>query len=108
METEIDVLLDDMLSAIKNETGKNWGRVQGTASQILENAKARLELLTEFRLTNQITQKEFESRLEDEKHMLEAGLNAMAVLTKVVVQNAANAAFKVILKAVDFALKAGI
>jgi len=108
METEIDVLLDGMLSAIQNEAGKNWGKVQGTARQILENAKARLGLLTEFRLTNQITQAEFESRLEDEKLMLEAGLNTLAVLTKVAVQNAANAAFGVLLKAVEVALKAGV
>jgi len=108
METEIDALLDGMLSAIQKEAGKNWDRIQGTARQILKNSKNRLELLTEFRLNNQITQKEFESRLEDEKHMLEAGLNTLEVLTKVAVQNAANAAFVVLLKAVEIALKAGV
>lgn len=97
---DINGTLADMLGAVKTTVKDNWNEVKGPASQFLQNRKERLQLLTELRLSGDISNKKFLSRLEDEKLVLEAELNAVAVITKAIAQRAANAAIDVLQGAV--------
>ena len=108
MNIDINEVLSDMLSAIKGTVEGNWGKVESTARQFLQNRKESLELLIKLRLDGQIDQEEFESRLSDEKLVVEAELNALMVLSKAIAQNAANAAIAILEKAVKAAISAAI
>ena len=108
MNINFDEVLAEMLSAIKGTVEGNWGKVESTARQFLQNRKESLELLVSLRLEGEINQEEFESRLGDEKLVVEAELNALAVLSKAIAQNAANAAIAILEKAVQAAISAAI
>jgi hypothetical protein len=53
-----------------------------------------------LRLNNEINQKFFQKRLEDEKKIMESELHAVAIVTKAAAQRAANAALDILSKAV--------
>jgi hypothetical protein len=104
MNFDINKILADMLSAIKGTVEDNWDEVKTTANQFLQRKKERLELLAELRINNELSQEKFESRLADEKLIVEAELNAIAVISKAIAQKAANAAMDILLKAVKVAI----
>jgi len=108
MSFNINEVSSDMLLAIKGVAEDSWPSVKSTAAQFLQNRKERLELLAELRIKGEINQEKFESRLLDEKLILEAELNALAVLSKAIAQNAANAAIEILEKAVATAISAAI
>jgi len=60
--------------------------------------------LTNLRLHNQISDADFKLRLKHEELILETELHALAVISKVTAQNAANAAIDVLNKAVSTAI----
>lgn len=95
-EFDTKKILADMLGVVKQTVKKDWKDVKDVATQFLENRKERLFLLAELRLSGELTDKRFKSRLEDEKLMLEAELNAAAVISKATAQSAANAAINVL------------
>ncbi|HEU0137405.1 MAG TPA: hypothetical protein VFQ50_08945 [Flavobacterium sp.] len=104
MEIDINEIIAQMAEAIKGSVEQDWIYVKHKAATFLEERKSRLELLASLRLTNQIEQKFFELRLQDEKDILESELHSLALITKVVAQNAANAAIEVLRNAVESAL----
>jgi len=104
MNFDINEVLADMLSAVKGTVSENWDEVKSPASQFVQRRKERLELLAELRLNKELSQEKFESRLKDEKLILEAELHAIAVISKAIAQKAANAAIDVLLKAVKVAI----
>lgn len=104
MNFDINEVLADMLSAIKGTVEDNWDKVKTTANQFIQRRKERLELLAELRINNELSQEKFESRLEDEKLIVEAELNAIAVISKAIAQKAANAAIDIFVKAVKVAI----
>jgi hypothetical protein len=108
MSFNIDVVAAGMLSAVKGAVAEDWPQVKSTAERFLQNKKERLTLIAELRIKGEITQAKFESRLLDEKLILEAELNALAVLSKAIAQNAANAALDILGKAVNAAISAAI
>jgi len=108
MNININEVLADMLSAIKGTVEGNWKKVESTVNQFMQNRKESLELLVQLRIDNEIDQEEFDSRLEDEKLVMEAELNALAVLSKAIAQNAANAAITILEKAVKAAISAAM
>jgi len=108
MNIDINAVVSDMLSAIKGTVEGNWKKVESTVNQFLQNRKERLQLLVQLRIDNEIDQDEFDSRLADEKLIIEAELNALAVLSKAIAQNAANAAIAILQKAVKAAISAAI
>lgn len=108
MSFDISKVLADMLSAIKGEVADNWDEVKSVANQFLLNRKDRLGLLAQLRIDGELSQEKFESRLNDEKLIVEAELNAIAVISKAIAQNAANAAIDVLSKAVKAAVSAAI
>jgi hypothetical protein len=108
MNFDINEVLADMLSAIKGTVDDNWSEVKATANQFLQRKKERLELLAELRINNELSQEKFESRLADEKLIVEAELHAIAVVSKAIAQKAANAAIDVLVKAVKVAINTAL
>ncbi|RIH63465.1 hypothetical protein D1164_19505 [Mariniphaga sediminis] len=104
MSFNIDAVVSDMASAIKDVTGSHWNKVKGTADQFLQNRKESLALIAELRITGELSEEKFKSRLQDEKLIAEAQLNALAVISKAIAQKAANAAIEVLEKAAKTAL----
>lgn len=105
MNFDINNVLSDVLLAMKGTVGDNWEAVKSTSNQFLQRDKERLQLIAELRITGELTDEKFQSRLEDEKLILEAELNALTVVSKALAQNAANAAIDVLEKAVAVAIK---
>jgi uncharacterized protein YaaN involved in tellurite resistance len=105
MEFDIENTVNQMLFAIRFSVQKDLVEVNTTARQFFEMNKKRYEKLVEYRLAGKIDEQNFKSRLEDEKRMLEVQLNTLTILTKVMAQNAANAAFDVLESAVRTCLK---
>ena len=108
MSFNINEVSSGMLSAIKGAVAEDWPQVKTTAERFLQNKKERLALLAELRIKGELSQAKFESRLQDEKLILEAELNALAVLSKAIAQNAANAALEILGKAVTAAISAAL
>jgi len=102
---EINVVLASMMQAIKNNVGENWNTVKEKTNQMLENKKERLALLAELTINKELTFKQFQSKLEDEKQMIIAELHVTAILSKATAQKAANAAIDVLSTSVKTAIK---
>ena len=100
MAFEINEVVAQMLGAVKASVKDDWKLVKETAGTFLQTRKDRLELLASLRLNNEISQKFFLKRLEDEKKILESELHSVAIVTKAMAQRAANAAIDVLSKAV--------
>jgi len=101
MNFDINNVLADMLSAINGIVAGDWDKVKNTANQFLENDKERLQEIAQLRISGDLTDEKFQSRLSDEKLVVEAELNALEVVSKAIVQNAVNAAIDVLVKAVE-------
>jgi len=99
-EFNIDDILDGMVNAIKGVVKDNWEEVKSVTNEFLNRRKARLELLAELTLTGDLPLEKLQSRLEDEKLILEAELHAIAIISKAIAQKAANAALDVLYKAI--------
>lgn len=100
MKFDINETLFQMLGAIKQTVGENWPEVKSAMNDFFQGRRTRLELLADFRIKNQITEVEFQSRLEDEKLLLNSELHVIAIISKAVAQKAANAAIDILNKAV--------
>lgn len=104
MNFNMNEVLSGMLSAIQGTVTDHWDEVKSTANQFLQRKKERLKLMAELRISGELSQEKFESRLEDEKLILEAELNALAVISKAIAQKAVNAAMDILDKAVKAAI----
>ncbi len=100
IDFDINEVLSDMLNAIKGVVEDNWDEVKSVANEFLNRRKERLELLAELTLTGDLPLEKLESRLKDEKLILEAELHAIAIISKAIAQKAANAALDVLYKAI--------
>ena len=101
MDFNINEVLANMLSAMKSSFGDDWGVVKETANGFIQSKKIRLERLAKRRLAGTIDQEFFLDRLEDEKDILESELHAIAIVSAVLAQNAANAAIDVLTNAIE-------
>lgn len=101
MAFDINEVVAEMVGAVKATVKDDWQLVKETAGTFLQTRKDRLELLASLRLNNEISQKFFLKRLEDEKKILESELHAVSIITKAMAQRAANAAIDVLNKAVS-------
>lgn len=104
MSFDIDAVLRDMLSAMKESVDADWDDVKGYAKQVLENEKEALSELAEQRLRGEITEEELKSELEDEKDTVKAEMKAIQVMNKAMAQRAANAAIDVLFNAIKAAI----
>lgn len=94
MKLDINEILADMLNAIKLSLKDDWSIVKKSANNFIQSKKDRLELLSLMRLNGEISETFFEKRLADEKEILASELHSIAIVNKVMAQNAANAAIK--------------
>jgi hypothetical protein len=108
MSFEINTVLADMSSAVKDTVADNWDETKSVTIRFLQNRKERINLLAQLRIDGDLSEEKFKSRLEDEKLILEAELNAMKVISKALAQNAANAAINVLEKAVFKAVSSAL
>jgi hypothetical protein len=108
MNFDINTVLADMSSAVKDIVSENWDETKSVANRFLQNRKERLALLSKLRIEGNLSEEKFRSRLEDEKLILEAELNALEVISKAIAQNAANAAINALEKAVFKAISSTI
>ena len=108
MNINIDDVLAEMLSTMKGAVGEHWSEVKTVAEQFLQRRKERLELLAQLRISGDLSQEKFESRLLDEKQIAEAELNALGVLSKAVAQKAATAGIEILQKTVGTAILGAI
>jgi hypothetical protein len=108
MNLDINNVIGDILTAIKGSVGKDWKEVKTASEQFLDRNKKQMELLATLRISGELTQEDFESRLADQKKIIEAELNALAVISKALAQNAANAAIDVLEKAVKATIAAAL
>ena len=104
MTFDINSVLSDMLSAMKGKIDGDWDSVKFNANQFLERNKQQFKLLADLRISGDIPEITFQARLTDEKIFIEAELNALAVVSKTIAQNAANAAINALKIAVSLAL----
>lgn len=100
MGIDINEVITNMLEAVKVSIKDDWNLVKETTNTYLTNCKGRLELLASMKLNGEIDTFFFQKRLEDEKELLESELHSIAVVNKVMAQNAANFAIKVLEKSV--------
>jgi hypothetical protein len=101
MNIDINEVLAQMLDAMKTSIKDDWSVVKKSANNFIQSKKDRLEMLSNLRLLGAIDQEFFEKRLEDEKEILISELHSIAIVNKVMAQNAANAAFKVLEKVIS-------
>jgi len=95
MGVELSEILEGMLMALQKETGKGWKKIRAVSEEFAASNRERLQMIAKLHLEGELNEEEFTIRMEDEKLMLEAQLNALKVLSKATVQKAVNAAFKV-------------
>lgn len=106
MKFDINATLEDMLKAIKVVLGDRWEASQDTVNTMLKQNKERLVMLSDLLISGELTEKRFQSRLEDEKNMIIAQMAAVEIIGKATAQQAINAAIDVFQKAVLTAFKA--
>lgn len=104
MKFDIDEVLTNMLGAVKKSLDTDWPFAKETTNDFFQSRKERLDLLTSLFLTKELSKEFYEARILDEKKILVSELHAIAIISKVMAQNAANAAFDVLEKAIDIAL----
>ena len=105
MKLDINEILAEMLNAMKISVKDDWSVVKKAANNFIQSKKDRLELLAAMRLEGAIDNDFFEKRLADEKEILTSELHSIAIVNKVMAQNAANAAIKVLEDVITTALK---
>lgn len=108
MSFDINSTLSDMTSVIKGTVGDNWKEAKTVVEQFTRNRKERLEMIAQLRISGELNQEDFLSRLADEKLVMEAELNAIKVIGKAVTQKAANAAMDILEKAVTTAISSAL
>ncbi len=105
MNININEVVAEMMSAIKGSVANDWPLVRSSVDTYFDLRKQRLELLASMRISNQISEEFFNLRIHDEKSILESEMHSINVMSKVIAQNAANAAIDVFQKAVMAILK---
>lgn len=104
MSVDINQVFADVVAAIKGEVKDDWSIVKDATNGFLLSKQGRIELLISLRMADEISDEFFKKRLADEKDILQSELSAIALISKVTAQNAANAALNVLQKAVETAI----
>lgn len=89
-----------MIGAVQESLGDGWKKVSGPAKDMLHRQRERFEMLSQMRTEGLLTEEEFQYRLEEQKQILSANMEALKLRGKAVAQRAANAAIEVFEKAV--------
>ena len=104
MACDIGVVLKDMANAAKGIIAGDWPGVQNCVQQSLKDQEDDLKDIAAARIKGDITDDDLKSQLEDQKGVLEAALLVCKIKGKKMAQDAVNAAFAVLEKAIMAAL----
>lgn len=104
MAFDIDQTLHNMLDAVSGELSDGWSDIKSCAERALQDEKESLQDIIQAYEAGDLTEEDLESQLEDEKVALETSLLACQVKTKVMAQNAANAAINALTAAIKLAI----
>jgi hypothetical protein len=105
MAFDVDEILGDMSDAIESVLAGEWPAVRTCVRKALQDQRDAMDAIARARIANEISDEEATLQLEDEKVALTAALLACKVKAKVMTQEAANAAIKVLSGAIRAALK---
>jgi DNA-binding transcriptional regulator GbsR (MarR family) len=96
--------LKNMIAAANDVFAAESPKIKDCVERALKDQEKALVDIAAARVTGDLTDDDMQSELEDERKTLEAALLACEVKTKAAAQQAANAAFKVLEKAIKAAL----
>jgi hypothetical protein len=105
MNFDINATIAQMVDAVKGVLKNDWNNIQDSATGFFNDHKQRLETLATQRVNGEIDDDFLKARLEDEKDILTAEIDAVKIVAKSMAQQAANAAMDVLQKAVASAIK---
>jgi hypothetical protein len=104
MAFDVSDTLKNMIAAARDVLAAESPKIKECVDKAIKEQGDALADIATARLKGDLTDTEMQSELEDEQKTLEAVLLACEVKTKAVAQQAANAAFKVLEKALRAAL----
>jgi hypothetical protein len=107
MSLNIDQTLNDMGAAVAGVVAGDWPKVRTCIEAALQEEKSALAVIAKARLTHEIDDDEMKSQLDDEKEALRAALLVCKIETKIMAQDAANAAINVLTDAIKAAVRIG-
>jgi hypothetical protein len=105
MQFDINEVITNMANAIKGSVANDWNFIKDDVQSYLSDRKGRLQRLADRRIKNQITDEFLAERLADENDMMVSELYSLKLISKVMAQNAVNAAIGVLTDAINAALK---
>jgi hypothetical protein len=105
MKFDINTVLTDMLSVIKETVTNNYAKMEYVDRLFMQRDKERIEMIAVLRICGELCDEKFQSRLACEKLIIESELCALSEITKTTTQQAAYAAIDVLEKAVLIAVK---
>lgn len=105
MAFDTQATLSGMIDAVRGVLSGQWPKVKDCVKRALEEEKEVLEALAAARLSGEIDDDTLQAQLRDEEETLKAVLLVCQLLTKKLIQEAANAAIRVFNDAVATALR---
>lgn len=106
MTFDINATLSDMLNAVKGVVSGEWPKVRDCVKKALAEEQQALEDLAQARLQGEIDDATLAEQLADEKETIKAVLLVCEIMSKKMMQDAANAAIDAFNKAITGALGA--
>ncbi len=97
----IEQVFESMAAAVIGVVNTNVPQVKAIWLQYAQDSKDRLQELANARISNDITNDELLSYLQDEKNALKSQLLAVTVLAEAIAQQAANQALDIFWAAVN-------
>jgi hypothetical protein len=105
MSFDIDATIKDMGNAAAAVLAGEAPKIRDCLDKALQDEKEALKAIADARIAGKITAADMKDQIADEREALKAALLVCKVKGKVAAQKAANAALKVLEKAVRGALK---
>ncbi len=105
MTFDIKTTIGDMLDAVKSVVSGEWPKVRACVKRALDEEAAFLQSLAEARLAGELDDDTLAAQLRDEQETLEAVLAVCQLMSKKLIQDAANAAINTLNKAIGLAIK---
>lgn len=105
MAFDIKTTIGDMLNAVKSVVSGEWPKVRECVKRALDEEAAFMRALAEARLAGELDDDTLAAQLRDEQETLEAVLAVCQLMSKKLIQDAANAAIDTLNKAISLAVK---
>lgn len=105
MKFDIDQTLEEMVQAMKEVFDGEYKSLQDFCENVFHTNKDDIRKLGERRISGELSQEKFESKMEDQLDALTTEMLAQTVKIKKLAQEAVNSALEVLYTAVQNALK---